>query len=153
MRVSAGMTAATFLFHFCLLVTPVFLLAHNVVLGRAWGCHLPCLPEGTADAMTLLVIFIGLFFVGRRLFQPAAAYVTVASDWMVLGIVLAPFVTGYMAAHAWMDYGMMLVLHLFSGALWIMAIPFTRLNHMISFVFTRAYMGCEFGAVRNARDW
>ena len=47
----------------------------------------------------------------------------------------------------------MVILHILSGALWMLLIPWTRLAHMIWFVFTRAYMGAEFGAVRNARDW
>ncbi len=47
----------------------------------------------------------------------------------------------------------MLILHIVTGASVLVAIPFTRLSHMLWFVFTRAYMGSEFGAVRNARDW
>jgi hypothetical protein len=35
----------------------------------------------------------------------------------------------------------------------LMVIPFTRLSHMLFFFFSMAYMGSEFGAVRNARDW
>jgi hypothetical protein len=42
---------------------------------------------------------------------------------------------------------------MWSGALWLMIIPFTRIVHMLFFPFTRAYMGNEFGYVRNARDW
>jgi nitrate reductase gamma subunit len=100
-----------------------------------------------------VVIFVGLFFAARRLFWPPTAYVTEPSDWVVLLIAVAPFITGYMATQEWLDYPLMMVLHIFSGALWLMAIPFTRLSHMLYFVFTRSYMGCEFGAVRNARDW
>ncbi len=44
-------------------------------------------------------------------------------------------------------------IHMISGAVMLMAIPFTRLSHMLFFPFTRAYMGSEFGAVRHARDW
>jgi len=35
----------------------------------------------------------------------------------------------------------------------LLVIPWTRLVHMLWFVFTRAYMGSEFGAVRHSRDW
>jgi len=153
MRINPGMTIATFAFHICLLVTPVLLVAHNVLLHQSWGFSFPTLPEPLADAMTLVVIFVGLFFLARRLFLPAAAYATTPSDWVVLLIAIAPFVTGYIATQGWLDYQVMLVLHILSGALWLMAIPFTRLSHMLYFVFTRSYMGCEFGAVRHARDW
>ncbi len=152
-RLNPGMTLATFAFHVCLLVTPVLLMAHNVLLYESWKVRLPTLPGSVADAMTLVVIFVALFFLARRLFVPAAAYVTSPSDWVVLLIAVAPFVTGFIATQGWLHYETMVLLHIFSGALWLMAIPFTRLSHMLYFVFTRAYMGCEFGAVRNARDW
>jgi nitrate reductase gamma subunit len=153
MRINPGMTIATSAFHFCLLVTPVLLVAHNVLLYQAWGVRFPTLPEHVADGMTLVVIFVGLFFAARRLFWPATAYATEPSDWVVLVIAIAPFITGYIATQGWLGYQTMLVLHILSGAVWLMAIPFTRLSHMLYFVFTRSYMGCEFGAVRNARDW
>jgi hypothetical protein len=35
----------------------------------------------------------------------------------------------------------------------LVAIPFTRLSHMLFSIFTRAYMGSEFGKVRHAQDW
>jgi nitrate reductase gamma subunit len=153
MRLNPGMTLATFAFHFCLLVTPILLMAHNVLLYESWGIRLPTLPESAADAMTLVVVLVALFFLARRLFVPAAAYVTDSSDWVILLIAVAPFVTGFIATQGWLHYKTMLLLHIFSGALWLMAIPFTRLSHMLYFVFTRSYMGSEFGAVRSARDW
>jgi nitrate reductase gamma subunit len=153
MRINPGMTIVTFAFHICLLATPILLVAHNVLLYQSWGVRFPTLPESLADAMTLVVIFAGLFFLARRLFLPAVAYATEPSDWVVLLIAIAPFVTGYIATQGWLDYRLMMVLHILSGAVWLMAIPFTRLSHMLYFVFTRSYMGCEFGAVRNARDW
>jgi hypothetical protein len=66
---------------------------------------------------------------------------------------MAPFVTGYIAHQQWLPYKPMLTAHIITGALWLIAIPFTWLSHMLWFVFTRAYMGSEFGAVRKARDW
>jgi hypothetical protein len=47
----------------------------------------------------------------------------------------------------------MIIIHIISGALALLLIPWTRLVHMIWFAFTRAYMGSEFGAVRHSRDW
>jgi nitrate reductase gamma subunit len=47
----------------------------------------------------------------------------------------------------------MIIIHITSGAVFLLVIPWTRLVHMIWFAFTRSYMGSEFGAVRHARDW
>jgi hypothetical protein len=42
---------------------------------------------------------------------------------------------------------------MWTGALFLGMIPFTRIAHMLYFPLTRAYMGSEFGYVRNAKDW
>ena len=46
-----------------------------------------------------------------------------------------------------------MILHILSGEVLLVAIPFTRLSHMLFAPLTRSYMGSEFGNVRNARDW
>ena len=79
--------------------------------------------------------------------------VTSASDFVLLAIVAAPFVTGFLAYHQLGPYRPLLIAHVLTGELMLVCIPFTRLSHMLFFPFTRAYMGCEFGNVRNARDW
>jgi len=153
MRVRPVMTVVAFAFHLCLLATPLLLLAHNELWHESWGVRLPSLPGVVADAMTLIVVFAGLFFVFRRVALPVVAYVTDWTDYVVLLIAIAPFVTGFIAARGCFAYDTVLMMHVVSGGLWLAAIPFTRLTHLLYFVFTRAFMGCEFGAVRNARDW
>jgi nitrate reductase gamma subunit len=89
----------------------------------------------------------------RRLTLPEVQFVTSASDYVILAIVAAPFVTGFIAYHQWINYQLFLILHILAGEIMLIAIPFTRLSHMIFSPFTRAYMGSEFGGVRHARDW
>lgn len=147
------LTTVTFIFHICLLLAPVFLLAHVILIDEAIGLSWWTLPDAVADTMTLLIIAGGIFFLVRRLTQPEVQYVTDASDYILLAIVLAPFITGFMAYHHWFDVRWMTILHILSGEVMLIAIPFTRLNHMIFSIFTRAYMGSEFGKVRQAQDW
>lgn len=153
MRMRPVMTVVTFIFHICLIFTPIFLLAHNELLRQSWGVSLWSLPPELADIMTVAVIVGGAFFIGRRLRLPEVRNVTTYSDYLLVAIVLAPFVTGFIAYHQWFAYKTMVTLHIVTGAIMLMAIPFTRLSHMLYFFFTRAYMGSEFGFVRNARDW
>ena len=89
----------------------------------------------------------------RRLKLPEVQYVTSASDYVILAIVAAPFITGFLAYHQWFAYKWMVILHIVSGEIMLVAIPFTRLSHMIFAPLTRAYMGSEFGKIRPARDW
>jgi nitrate reductase gamma subunit len=153
MRKHPVLTLATFTFHICLLMVPVFLLSHAVLWDESWNLQLWSLPDPVSDVMTLAVIGCCVFFGVRRIKEPEVRYLTFASDYGILGMVAAPFVTGFIAYHQWIDYPVFMVLHILSGELLLAAIPFTRLSHMLFSPFTRAYMGSEFGNVRHARDW
>ena len=148
------MTIVTFLFHFCLIVTPVFLLAHTILFYQSWQIKLWALPEGLADSMTLIVMLCCVFFLMRRIVAKEVRFVTYPSDFFILTLVFLPFFTGFMAYHqVLLPYKAMIVIHILCGEFMLMAIPFTRLAHMLFSVFTRAYTGSEFGMVRHARDW
>jgi len=153
MRRHPGMTIVAFAFHICLLVTPLFLLAHVILIEEAWNVSWWTLPDGLADAMTLIVVGGCIFFCVRRLTQREVQYVTSASDFVLLVIVVAPFVTGFLAYYQWFGYKFFVILHILSGEIMLVTIPFTRLSHMITAPLTRAYMGSEFGGVRHAQDW
>ena len=147
------LTIVTFAFHICLIAAPLFLLSHNILWDESWDISWWTLPDGLADIMTLIVIGGCVFFLVRRLKLPEVQYVTSASDYVILAIVAAPFITGFLAYHQWFAYKWMVILHIVSGEIMLVAIPFTRLSHMIFAPLTRAYMGSEFGKIRHARDW
>jgi nitrate reductase gamma subunit len=153
MRRHPGMTIVAFAFHICLLVTPLFLLAHVVLIEEAWNVSWWSLPDGLADAMTLIVIGGCIFFLVRRLTNPEVQYVTSASDFVLLAVVAAPFVTGFLAYYQWFGYQFFVIIHILAGEIMLVTIPFSRLSHMITAPLTRAYMGSEFGGVRHAQDW
>ena len=147
------LTIVTFAFHICLIITPIFLLSHAILWDESWNISLWSLSDGVADIMTLIVVGSCIFFLVRRLVLQEVQYVTSASDYVILAIVAAPFVTGFIAYHQWVNYQFFMILHIISGEIMLVAIPFTRLSHMLFSPFTRAYMGSEFGGVRNAKDW
>ena len=147
------MTIGTFVFHISLIITPLFLLSHNLLWYRSWNIRWWSLPENIADIMTIIVIGSCLFCLARRVILPEVKYITASADHFLLVIVMAPFLTGFMAYHQWLPYEPTLVAHILAGEIMLITIPFTRLSHMLFFFFTRAYMGSEFGAVRSSRDW
>lgn len=153
MRKQPEVTVTAFVFHIGVVLMPIFLLPHIMLIERAWGISWWTLPKGVADAFTLLVIFSAIAFFIRRISNPVVKYVTFTSDYVLLAIAAAPFVTGFFAYHHIFPYQYMSLLHMVAGEIMLMAIPFSRLAHMLYFAFTRAYMGSEFGAVRNAKDW
>ncbi|MGD8387513.1 MAG: nitrate reductase [Desulfobacteraceae bacterium] len=146
-------TIVTFTFHVCLLVVPIFLLAHVLLWDYYHGIRFWSLSEAVADVMTVLVILSCLFFAGRRLFSREVRYVTSTMDWIVLGIVFLPFLSGFLAYHQIGPYRVMILLHILFGEIMLAAIPFTRLSHMLLAPLSRGYIGSEFGGVRKARDW
>jgi nitrate reductase gamma subunit len=152
-RLHPWLTVVTFAFHICLVLTPVFLLAHIVLWDEAWNLSWRALPDSLAVGMSLVVIGGGLFFGIRRRVVPEVAYVTSASDYGILVLTVAPFATGLIAYFQWFDVRLFTLLHVLTGEAMLVAIPFTRIRHMLYAPLTRAYMGSEFGGVRHARDW
>ncbi len=152
-RKHPALTLVTFAFHICLFAIPIFLLAHVILVEEYFNVSWWSLPDPAAIIMTLIVIAGCIFFLIRRLTTAEVKFVTSASDFVILVIVAAPFVTGLVAYYQWLDYPAFMILHILAGETMLVAIPFTRLRHMLFAPFTRAYMGSEFGGIRHARDW
>lgn len=148
-----ALTTVTFIFHLCLLAAPIFLSAHVIMVRESWGVSWWTLSDSTVDVMTVLVILACAFFAGRRLYQNDVRYLTTLQDWLILAIAALPFVTGFLAYHQFFNYQVMVIAHILTGNIMIAAIPFTRLSHMFFTVFTRGYMGSEFGKIRRTKDW
>lgn len=146
-------TAVAYIFHICLLAVPIFLLAHNILWYESWGITLWNLPEWLTDYMTLLMLAATLFLAIRRTVLPYVRIVTTFSDYLLLAVAALPFLTGYMAYHQWINYEWMLILHILSGELMLIAIPFTKLIHMLVFFLSRAQVGMEFGERRGTVTW
>ena len=146
------LTAVTFTFHICFVVLVIFVTPHQILLENAFGITYPTLPSSVAEILTLIVIACCCYFVYRRVTNPTVRFVTRANDWWSLGLVAAPFITALLGR--WGVGGeIMPVLHVLTAEALIVAIPFTRLAHILFALFTRAYMGSEFGGVRHCKDW
>jgi nitrate reductase gamma subunit len=152
-RLRPIITIVTFLFHIGIVFTPIFLVAHNVLIYESWGIDWWTLSEGLADIMTMIVIGSCVFFALRRVFAPEVRFVTVGDDYLILAITFLPFITGFLAYHQWLlPNKTMVILHMLFGEIMLIAIPFTRLGHIFYFFLTRAYMGSDHG-FRHSRDW
>lgn len=154
MRRHPWFTAITFVFHICLIVTPVFLTAHIELWYESWKLSWWALPVSLTDAMTIIVIICLFILLLRKTTQGDVKFLTSTSDYIVLTIVALPFITGFFAHHELLlEYKIMLTIHMLSGELMLITIPFTKLSHMFMFFLIRAHTGSEFGAVRHSRDY
>lgn len=141
-------TFLVFIFHFGLLVTPVFLLGHNIMLKTSWGFSLPTISETAADVLTFAVIISALFLVLRRIALTEVRIITNAYDYLLVAIAVAPFVTGLLARYQVADYQFWLIVHILSGEILLIAIPLTKLSHFVLFFMTRAQLGMDYGIKR-----
>ncbi len=153
MREQRVMTVIGFAFHICLLLVTIFLGSHIALLHEAFNISFWALPKILADIMSVIVISGCVFFLIRRIVRPEVRFVTSLSDYIFLLLIALPFITGLWSSYQFPGYSYVLLIHMLSGQIMLMAIPFTRFIHMIFGIFSRAYTGSEFGGVRFARDW
>ncbi|MCW7753630.1 respiratory nitrate reductase subunit gamma [Desulfobotulus sp. H1] len=153
MRRHPIMTVVTFVFHLGMVVMPFLIFAHMIMVYEAFGLSWPTLPDVFVEWVSWAVLLALLFFMGRRLILPEVRYLTTVSDYLILILIALPFLTGIWAFKGWWAAEWITLLHMLSGEILLVAIPFTRLGHMVLFFMTRGYMGSEFGGIRHARDW
>ena len=147
-RVRPGFTIIFFAFHIGLLVTPIFLEAHNVMLRDAIGISLPALPSGVVDFLAWTCLVGGLFMVLRRIAFPEVRIITTFYDYLLLVITVMPFITGLVARYEMGDYNFWLMAHIISGEIWLLCLPFTKLSHAILFFMSRMQLGMDYGIKR-----
>ncbi|MCT4534108.1 TmcC family electron transfer complex membrane anchor subunit [Halodesulfovibrio sp.] len=146
------LTAVTFVFHVSFVVLVIFVTPHQILLENTFGITYPTLSPQSAEVLTLIVIACCCYFAYRRLTNVTVRYVTRSNDWISLGLVAAPFITALLGSWG-LGGEIMPVLHVLTALALIVAIPFTRLSHILFALFTRAYIGSEFGGVRHCKDW
>lgn len=143
----------TFVFHVCLIVTPLFLMAHNILLFESWQWNLPSLSEFATDILTIVFLICAAVFIVRRIFVPRVRAVSTLWDYLLLLITLAPFLTGYLAYHQLIEYETIIIIHILAGELMLIAMGVTKLGHMIFFFFVRLLIGSEYSFRGGTRTW
>jgi nitrate reductase gamma subunit len=141
-------TMVFFAFHIGLVVTPLFLPGHAIILQERWGIHWPTISMALADVLTITVVVTAIFIAIRRIALPEVRIVTTFYDFFLLLLTVTPFVSGFLAVHQFGDYTFWLYTHILSGELLLIAIPFTKLYHIVGFFLSRGQLGADFGIKR-----
>ncbi|VVS95678.1 sulfate respiration complex protein HmcE [Desulfoluna spongiiphila] len=147
-RVKPVYTVIFYLFHLCAVIAPLFLCAHAVILKLRWGIAVPTLPDAVADWMTVGVMAAALAMVIRRVVLPEVRLLTTSRELGALFIAVTPFATGYIAYHQIGDSTFWTLAHILSGEMLLVAIPFTKLSHVVLFFCSRIQIGMDFGVKR-----
>lgn len=141
-------TMIFFIFHFGIIVTPIFLSAHTIILMERWGIRFIRFPDFVSDILTLAVIVIAVLLLMRRIALPHVRIITKPHDIAVLLITAAPFITGFFAYHQVPDSEFWTLVHILSGEVMLIAIPLTKLSHVVHFFCSRIQLGIDFGVKR-----
>ena len=140
-----------YIFHICLLVVPIWLAGHIYLWEESrfeWSWA--PIPDWLADWMTIILLVIALFFLLRRIFSADIRLLSGFADYLLIIVTALPFLTGYFLSHGTLDgIGFlgdnMTLIHMLSGELMLILIPFTKLSHAVLFFISRGATGIEFG--------
>jgi nitrate reductase gamma subunit len=133
-------TASSFLMHLGIILVPLFLLDHVVLWEGFLGVNLPAMGTGLADALALLTIVCCFLLLGLRTFRARNRMVSRPMDYVLLVLLITPFLSGFLASHPRVNpfpWNAMMLAHLLSAEALFVAVPFTKLAHVVLFFFDR----------------
>ncbi len=133
-------SVVSYLFHIGVLIAPVFLADHIALWEKQLGIDLPAINYGLADFLTLFTITCLFVLLGFRTFLGRLRSMSRRSDYALLIVIFLPFATGYLAMHPQFNpfpWEVMMLTHILSAELLFILIPFTKLAHIVLFLFDR----------------
>lgn len=128
------------IFHIGLIVTPIFLFAHVHLWKQSVGFGWWTLSPEAADILTLVTIAAGLAIFLGRIGNRAARAISRKQDMLWPLLLLIPFVTGYVCANLGVSpaaYQWFILIHILSGELIFVLIPFTKIAHCVLMPFSQ----------------
>lgn len=133
-------TVTSFVFHLSILIVPIFLGAHILLWQKGLGLAWPGIPQGWADVLTVVAIATALILLVRRVSAQASRSLSRVQDYLLPLIIIVPFVSGFLAMHPAgnpFSSDTTMFVHVMSGNLLFILIPFTKLSHVVLFSTTQ----------------
>ena len=134
---------AGYVFHLGFFIAFLFLGAHisliNELIGLSWPDFNKALIETAAALALIAAIALGY----TRITNPVRRALTHFDDWVVLVLSVLPLITGYIAVNRvfGVDATLWMGIHILSALLLMIAFPFTKLIHAVTFLLARYYNG------------
>lgn len=130
------------IFHVCIVVAPLFLAAHVLLWQRGLGLSWPTLSMQVADALTIGAIIATVLLLLLRVGSAHARAISRSQDIFVLVLILAPFISGFLAMHPPINpfsYEAAMLVHVMSGNLILILIPFSKISHVVLLPLSQLY--------------
>lgn len=127
---------ASVLFHFGVVLVPLFLAGHVALLFGGIPAWFPVMPDVLADTLTLLALAAAaVLFIGRVAHR-TGRYLTRVSDLVLLVGISVVLLSGFFAANpaaAPFDARAMVLVHALAGDLLLITIPMSTIAHCVLF--------------------
>ena len=133
-------SVTSYLFHIGIIAVPLLLADHIVLWESFIGVDLPAIGRGLADALTLFTILCVVLLFAFRLFVARLRSMSTFMDYALLVLIFIPFASGYLATHPNANpfpWDSMMLIHALSANVLLVAVPFTKLSHVVLFFFDR----------------
>ncbi len=133
-------SVVSFLFHFGLLIVPIFLFAHINLWQQSVGITWPALPYLWAFWLALSTIVFGATMLIGRMAVKQMRFLSKPQDYFWLILLLTPFVTGFICANLSINaafYQFIMVVHVLAGDLIFILIPFSKIAHCVLAPFSQ----------------
>jgi nitrate reductase gamma subunit len=133
-------STVSFIFHVAAILVSVFFIDHIVLWQNYLGIDLPSIGRALADILTLVVIGCILVLIACRIFVRRQREMRRKSDYVLLIMVLLPFLFGFLAGHPAINpfpWNTAMLIHILSGEALFVVIPFTKLSHIVLYFFDR----------------
>lgn len=131
----------SFVFHVGIILVPVFLAGHVALWEQGLGIAWITLPPTPADVLTVLTVVAILGLLVGRGANEGSRKLSKAQDWILPVLCLLPFVSGFFVVHPRLspiDPLLVYLMHLLSGELLLILVPFTKLVHIVLFWSNRS---------------
>ncbi len=122
------------LFHVGLLIVPVFLFDHVRLWEKGIGVSWVSLPRQWADILTVTTILFGFSLFLGRVGSGRARAISRRQDYLWPLILILPFLSGFICSSLSITphtYKIFMIIHVLSGELIFLLLPFTKIAHCI----------------------
>lgn len=131
-----------YVFHIGLAIAVFFFVPHIELIRGLLGFGWRGLPNLFVDIASIAAVLAMLAVLAGRLADPVKRFLSGWGDWLAWGLTFLPLVTGYAAFHHLTEnYTLLLALHILSVELLLVALPFTKLFHVVGLFLARWYNG------------
>jgi len=125
---------ASITFHAGMILTPVLLLPHIELWKRGLGIAWPSISHAAADVLTLVTVAAAAAVMVSRLAVGKSRSLSRLQDILLPPLIAVPFVSGFLAMHPAynpLSYNFMMLIHVMSGNIIFILIPFSKLGHIV----------------------